>query len=352
MEQKSISISSETIVRAITIGIFFAGLYFLRNIVVLVLVSIVLASFVEAGVLYFKKYDISRTLSVPLIYSVGLVGIFLLIYAFVPIIFRELSSVTGLLLEYIGGDSAQDSQVLQNASNLVSELSTEEGSIGEILARIQSVASSVSSGFTSIVSSTFSGVANAVLVIVMSFYLAIQEKGIDQFLKIVTPRKHELYVLDLWTRTQQKIGLWFQGQMLLGLIMGMIVFIGLAIMGVQNALLIAITSAIFELVPFGLAFAAIPAVLFAILNGGFVLGFKVLIFFIVIQQLENYLFQPMIVKRAVGIPPLIVLLSLLIGIALAGFWGAILALPVAVLILEYISDMEKNKEIVTVTHRE
>ena len=250
-----------------------------------------------------------------------------------PIIFRELSSVVSLILEYVGGSNGQNSQVFESASNLVTEFSSEQGSFADMLGKVQNVASSISSGFTSIVSTTFGGVVNAVLVIVMSFYLSIQEKGIDQFLKIITPKKHEAYVLDLWTRTQKKIGLWFQGQMLLGLIMGVIVFIGLAIMGVENALLIAIISGIFELIPFGLTFAAVPAILFAILNGGFVLGLKVLIFFIVIQQLENYLFQPMIVKRVVGIPPLVVLLSLLIGIALAGFWGAILALPVAVLAL-------------------
>jgi predicted PurR-regulated permease PerM len=350
MEPKSISISSETFVRFIAIGVFVVGLYLLRSIAVLVLVSIVIASFVEAGVRFFNKKNIGRSLSVPLIYCVGILALFILLWAFLPIVFRELEGVISLILEYLGG-SGQNTKVFQNASDLVTQFSSQEGSFAEILGRAQSVVSSISGGFTSIVGSTFGGVLNAVLVIVMSFYLSIQEKGIDQFLKIITPRKHEEYVLNLWSRTQVKIGLWFQGQMFLGLIMGVIVFIGLVIMGVQNALLIAIISGIFELIPFGLTFAAVPAILFAILDGGFILGVKVLIFFIIIQQLENYLFQPMVVKRVVGIPPLVVLLSLLIGISLAGFWGAILALPVAVLVLEYLSDMEKSKEIITVTEK-
>lgn len=349
MEPKSISISSETFLRFIVIGIFIVGLYLLRNIAILVLVSIVIASFVEAGVRFFNKHSIGRSLSVPLIYCTGVLGILILMWAFVPIVFRELEGVISLILQYISGPG-QETQVFQSASDLVTQFSSlQQGSFAEILGRVQSVASSISGGFTSIVGSTFGGVLNVVLVIVMSFYLSIQERGIDQFLKIITPRKHEAYVLDLWTRTQVKIGVWFQGQMLLGLIMGVIVFIGLVIMGVQNALLIAIISGIFELIPFGLTFAAVPAILFAILDGGFILGLKVLIFFIVIQQLENYLIQPMIVKRVVGIPPLVVLLALLIGISLYGFWGAILALPVAVLVLEYLGDMEKSKQIVTVT---
>jgi predicted PurR-regulated permease PerM len=112
--------------------------------------------------------------------------------------------------------------------------------------------------------------------------------------------------------------------------------------------LIAIITGIAEIIPFGLAFATIPAVLFAIIGGGVLLGFKVLIFYIILQQVENYVLGPAIVKKVVGIPPLIVLVSFLIGITLAGFWGALLAMPIAVLVLEYLGDVEKSRY-VTVT---
>jgi predicted PurR-regulated permease PerM len=177
----------------------------------------------------------------------------------------------------------------------------------------------------------------------MSFYLSIQEKGIDIFLRILTPAKHERYVIDLWTRTQRKIGLWFKGQLLLGLIVGATVFVVLALLGVQYAFLIGIVSGIAELVPFGIIFAAIPAILFAVIDGGVLLGVKVLIFYIVIQQIESYVLSPVVARRIVGIPPLVVLLAFLVGITLAGFWGAVIAMPVAVFVLEYMSDVEKQK---------
>jgi predicted PurR-regulated permease PerM len=66
------------------------------------------------------------------------------------------------------------------------------------------------------------------------------------------------------------------------------------------------------------------------------------------QQIENYALNPLIARRVVGIPPLVVLLSFLIGISLAGFWGALVAMPVAVFILEYMGDVEKEK-LVTVS---
>ncbi len=106
-----------------------------------------------------------------------------------------------------------------------------------------------------------------------------------------------------------------------------------------------------ELVPFGIYFAAVPAVLFAVIDGGPLLGVKVFIFYIVAQQIENYVLSPVVAHRTVGIPPLVVLLSFLMGITVAGFWGALIAIPVAVFILEYIGDVEKQKLVpVTINH--
>ena len=201
----------------------------------------------------------------------------------------------------------------------------------------------LSQGATSFIGSTFGGLLNFILIIVMSFYLSIQEKGIDSFLRLMTPARHEQYVLDLWGRTQRKIGLWFKGQLLLGFIVGAITSIVLALLGVQYAFLIGLISGIAELIPFGIIFAAVPAILLSVIDGGVFLGVKVFIYYIIIQQLENYVLNPIIAKRVVGIPPLVVLLAFLIGISLAGFWGALVAMPVAVFILEYMSDVEKRK---------
>lgn len=130
--------------------------------------------------------------------------------------------------------------------------------------------------------------------------------------------------------------------MLLGIIIGLLVYLGLTIIGVKYALLIAILAAVSELIPFGLILATVPAVMFAYLGGGVTLGAIVLAFFFIIQQFENYLIAPLIVQRVIGISPIIMIIAL-VGATLAGFWGLILAIPVAVCILEYVSDLEKKK---------
>ena len=350
-DSRTIRITTDTMLRGLLLLVAGAALYVLRETLLLVLVSIVIASFVEAGVRMFARYKVTRTLSVPIIFAVVIIFISAIFYTFVPIVFRELSGMIGLLIGYIPDSSAINTQSIEGATQFVSTL-TEQSTLSEFLVSVKNASAMLSQGATSVIGSTFGGILNVVLVVVMSFYLSIQEKGIDNFLRILTPKKHEAYVIDLWSRTQRKIGIWFKGQLLLGLAVGAITIVALALMGVQYAFIIGLVSGIAELVPFGIIFAAIPAILFAVIDGGVILGVKVMIFFIVVQQIESYVLAPVVARRMVGIPPLVVLLAFIMGITLAGFWGAIIAIPVAVFVLEYLSDVEKEKLAPIVTNPE
>lgn len=338
----AIRISTDTMVRGILLILGVYVLFLLRDILILILVSIVIASFVEAGVRGLATYKINRTLAVPLIFALIIFIIFGIFYAFVPIIVRELSDMLTVLFKYLPSSSSINKQSIDGATAFVNNISS-QGSVNDFLTTIKNAGSVLSQGATSFIGSTFGGLLNFILVMVMSFYLSIQEKGIDAFLRLLTPARNEKYVLDLWSRTQRKIGLWFKGQLLLGLIIGTITFIVLALLGVKYAFLIGLITAIAELIPFGVIFAAVPAILLAVIDGGLLLGIKVLVFYIIIQQIENYVLGPVVAKRIVGIPPLVVLLAFLVGITIAGFWGALVAMPVAVFILEYMSDVEKQK---------
>ncbi len=341
-DSRILQISNGSIIRFILFLVLAYSAFLIRDILLLILVSIVIASFVEAGVHAFARYKIGRTTSVPIIFTVVALVILGVFYAFIPILFRELSDMLTLLFKYLPSDTAISKPSIDGATQFVDTIS-KYSSDGSILSNIKTAGSLLSKGATSVIGSTFGGLLNTILIIVMSFYLSIQEKGIDSFLRILTPAKNEKYVIDLWSRTQRKIGLWFKGQLILGLIMGTVVFIVLALLGVKYAFLIGLITGIAELIPFGIIFAAIPAILFAVIDGGFVLGVKVLILYIVIQNIENYVLAPAVARRIAGIPPLVVMLAFLIGITLAGFWGALVAMPVAVFILEYLGDIEKHK---------
>jgi len=111
-------------------------------------------------------------------------------------------------------------------------------------------------------------------------------------------------------------------------------------------LLLAMLAAIFELIPiFGPILAAIPAVAVATVGGGPAVGLGVTLFYIIIQQFENHLLYPLVVKKVVGVPPLLVILALIIGAKLAGFLGIILSVPIAAAIQEFVHDIQKEKKI-------
>ena len=175
--------------------------------------------------------------------------------------------------------------------------------------------------------------------------VSIKEDGIETFLRIVCPDKMKEYVVGLWQRTERKIGLWIQGQMLLGLIIGLLTYLGLTIIGVKYSLVLAILTACLELIPLGIFISIVPATIFAYIGGGFTMSALTFGLYIILHQFESYLIAPLIVKKVIGISPLVVILAVLIGWELANFWGVILAIPAAVLMFEYIDDIEKKRSV-------
>ncbi|MEX2010571.1 MAG: AI-2E family transporter, partial [Parcubacteria group bacterium] len=146
-------------------------------------------------------------------------------------------------------------------------------------------------------------------------------------------------------RSQTKIGLWMQGQLLLAAIVMVLVYLGLLLIGVEHALLLAVAAGVFEIIPiFGPILAAIPAVLVAFAADGPGTALLVAGLFLVIQQFENHLIYPLVVKKVVGVPPMVSIIALLVGAKLAGFLGIVIAVPVAAILMEFLSDWEQDKK--------
>lgn len=349
MENKSININinTKTLVNIVWVGAVVFALIKIRSIILIILTSVVVASFIGTSATYTKeKLKINRTLAVALIYVITVAIFSLVFYLFVPVLLKEIANILPLISDFLPVNSSISGFNLNNigsAGDIANEIVT-NAPLEDVAQNIGSLLNTVSSGFLSTVSAFFGGMANILLVAVISFYLSVSKDGISNFLKIITPIQNEKYVINLWERAQRKIALWMSGQFVLGIIIGTLTFIGLSILGVEYALLLAVVAGIFELIPFGIFLAAIPAVTLSFASGGLPLALMVIGLYIVIQQLEGYLIAPLIVQKATGISPLVVIISVLIGLNLAGFWGLLLAIPVAVTILEYIKDLEIKKD--------
>lgn len=340
-----LSISNDSIVRVILIGLVFYAAFKLTNLILIILTSIVIASFVVYAVSKMNRYIKNRTASVIIIYVISIALIVGLLSVFVPVFITEMSDLVGQLSKYIPNSSILNSfqvDTISGAKTVVSNIS-HNASLGDVVKSTQNLVESLSGGFFSIFGTAFGGMLNLLLIFIISFYLSITEKGIENFLRIVTPDVHKEYLINLWQRTERKIGLWMQGQMLMGVIVGVLAYLGLTIIGVKYSLVLALMVIIAELVPFGLVIATIPALLFAYLDGGVTIAAITLGFYLILGQFETYLIYPLIVKRATGISPLVVILSVLIGAELAGIWGVFLAVPMAVCLIEFFDDLEKKK---------
>jgi predicted PurR-regulated permease PerM len=86
----------------------------------------------------------------------------------------------------------------------------------------------------------------------------------------------------------------------------------------------------------------VPAVVLGF-GDSVVLGIIIIAFYTIVQQFENHLLYPLVVKKIIGINPLVVIISLLVGYQLAGFLGVVLAIPLATLLMEFVNDLERDK---------
>ena len=338
----TISVTSGTFIRALFIAALAYMAWILRDLVLLVVTAIVVATAIEPGVMFFAKRKIPRVISVIVMYAIVLGGLFSLVFFFVPPILADAQGVVSTLPQYL---ETLDLPFISAQS--VAPIATDGGTVQTVLNTIfayRSAFADTSQGALRLASVFFGGVFSLVLVIVLSFYFALQDTGVEDFLRLVTPSKQEDYVIGLWHRAQKKIGQWMQGQLLLSLLIGVTTYLGLLIVGVPYALLLAIMAAIFDLIPiFGSFAAGVAATLVALTAGGVGLALYAAGLYVIINQLEAHLIYPLVVNKVVGIPPLLVILALIAGGTLIGFLGVLLSVPFAAVLREFLNDFDKHK---------
>lgn len=315
------------------IGILYQG----RQIFLGLFLAIIISSGLEGIVdILEERINLPRSVSVILIFLAALVAFILIVYTVVPFIILELNTIfSGVSKESLGGFGVLlNLQASQSVTSIITKLST------QFLSSNGSPLDLFSNAIGSF------GLAAAVLV--SSFYLSLGHDGVERFLKIVVPPDYEETTMRIYKRSKQLIGAWFRMQLLLSVIMGFTVWAGLAILHVKYAFLIAIFAAIFELVPFlGPIISGAIAIVAALLTST-TLALYTLIFFLVAQQFESNILVPILSRRSVGLHPVIVIISLLIGAEIGGILGIIIAVPVAAIFQEVVQDWSTKRRAETV----
>jgi len=331
MENHTFDISWSALWKVFIMVCFVVALFYVRSIVVMLFAAVVVSSAIYEPVQYLEKRGIPRTISVLAIFILGAAIIALVLYAIIPVALIQLQYLLSNL------DTLKTPLFdLTGFATTVRQFGT--GVTGIIQAVIGS-GSAISGIFSQVIGNVFFIVTS----IVLSFYLAISKDGVERFLRTILPIRNEEYAIKLYMRTRKKLERWLGGQLTLSLIVGALTFIGLTIIGVEYALVLAVLAAILELVPYVGPIAVGIIAFLVTLPQSFATAMLVVLVFFIIQELENNAIVPLVMSKAVGTDPVTVVVALLAGFELAGFAGVLLAVPTVIIIQEVVDDWSERK---------
>lgn len=307
---RKIDISHRTII-FITVFILSLWLiYLIRDLLLILFVAVIFMSALSPLVRFLTQFKIPKSISIAITYLIIIAIVSSLVALVVPPLLEETRKLFLTLPPYL--DSLLEMAAIDKSV-------------------LQSQLSALSRNAFSITLSIFDNVLTIIFLLVLTFYLMLERENLEnRFAALFVSRTER--VKKLIVQIEEKLGSWFRGQLFLSLVIGLLTYIGLLILGIPYALPLAVVAGVLEVVPMiGPIISAIPSILIALTISP-VLGLGVGAMYFVIQQLENNLIVPQVMRRAVGLNPLVVILAIAIGGRLLGVVGALLAVPIAVVI--------------------
>jgi predicted PurR-regulated permease PerM len=258
--------------------------------------------------------------------------VFLLAFAF----------IAGLITVFVIPLAREAGQFADNVPQIIADIRAGRGPIGNLAERfhvldyiqthadqLRGYVSGLGAPTLAVLRSAATGVAGVVTIFVLSYLMVLEApKVVDGFLALFEERRAER-IRRVSHDCAKTVTGYITGNLLISLICGVLTWVVLALTGVPFAGLIALFVGLADLIPLvGATLGAVVGVV-AAFTQSVTAGIIVVIFFVVYQQLENHLLQPLIFARTVQLNPLTVLLAILIAVELAGILGALLAIPVA-----------------------
>jgi predicted PurR-regulated permease PerM len=343
VDVSTISVAKSTLA---ILGILVLGWFILeiKNVIALFFVATFLALALDPFVDKMQKWKIPRSIGALLIYIifVGVTGI--VISSFVPILASEIPKLATAVLDWVEGFGIETTAIQNQITSFQGYLSNIQQNLNqENIKAGLNVLSTIGQNAFAVVKSIAGGVVNFVLVFVIAFFMIIDEDGIKSFLIALFPRRFHRYILEKGAAVEDKFGAWVRGQAILMVVMGLLTFIALKIAGIQYAATLGTLAALTELVPYvGPVIAFIPAAILALSQGGWFLAFVVLLIYVGIQQLEGNVLIPLVMKKAVGLSPVIIMFAMFVGASfpetINPIVGIIISVPIATAISVFVRD--------------
>lgn len=330
MEKKYLEISWNSLGRILIFIILLFLIFLIKDILILLFLAVVIAAVCQPFVDYLQKKKIPRFLGSSFIFILilAILGIFLWLVA--PLVISQFGDFIANfdeIIAKIGSNNVFGEFIQQLIPNLKSafELLTKNA------ATISNFAFSI-----------FGGIFTVLTCLVLAFYLTLEEREAEKFFRAILPDKYENRIISIFDNSTRRIGRWFQGRILVSLILTLICWLGLYFLGVKYSATLGLLNGVLDIIPFiGPVFAGLIAA-FVALTDSWLLVFWTILFLFIIHYLNNILFMPLIMEKTTGLNSLVVLIALLIGTQIAGFVGFILAIPAAIITQEIFKAWENS----------
>ncbi len=323
---------TQVILQVILAVLILVFLWAIRGIVLLLILALILASAMEPIVAYLHKKRIPRVVSVVAVYALVLGSAALVLYLIIPPVANQFKVLQANLPAY--------NQFLQTHLAWLFGGQDITGAFGQL------VSGGSSSGVLANTFGAFNGVLDFIAVLVIAFYLVAEQDGMQSLISSIIPAGSRSFTLQLVKKIQDKMGMWLLGQIIVSLGIFIFTFIGLLILHVQFALVLALVAGFLEIVPYiGPFLSAIPAIFMAFVQSPShpTLVIAVIILYLLVHEVEGYVLVPKIMEKTVGTSPLVVMIALLVGFQLAGVLGLLISVPIAAAITVAVNEFWPGK---------
>ncbi|MSS42830.1 AI-2E family transporter [Anaerosalibacter bizertensis] len=309
---------------------------FLSEIINILVLSSILAYLLNPIVDFFKKKNIPDLWSVIFVYIIIFLIIFIFSFVLIPKIIREFRNIGSILPDYLNKiyeyiDRVQN-KYYSNFKNLPPQFDGIRDIFEENINNLESIIIKWIKKFVDITTNAFSKIFTLILVPIISFYFLKDKEFFKKKIYLTIPKAYRGEIVKLFKEMDKSISQFIRGRIIVGIFVGITTTIALFILNIDFAFSIGMLAGIADIIPyFGPVIGIIPAVFFALLEGP-LKALWVIITFTTIQQIENNIITPKVVGESVGIHPVTVIISLILGGGFFGILGMILAIPVVAVV--------------------
>ena len=336
-KEQVLDISWGTIAKIFLAIFIFYILYLAREIALWLFFAVAISVLLDPGINFLRKIHIPKIIAIFIVYFsiFGILGF--IIYLAAPLFTSEISQ----FLQYLPGYFESVNPILKQFG-----IDTLQN-FGDFKNALTNNLQQSSQSIIKAIMIFFGGVASAVSILTMSFFLSLEERSVERVLLLLCPAKYEEQIKNIFERVQKKVAGWFGARVLACLFVGIASYLVFYIFGIKYAFILALISGFLNFIPYiGPWVTSILLILvIAVSSGSWEMVLYVLISVTVVQEIENKLLTPLLMKRMTDIPPVLVLVSLLLGAKIFGFLGMIFAVPLFGIIYEFLKEfLERRRE--------